>query len=126
MCIRFLVDIVGRGSLEHLVPPTGLLPSVDGEAGVVLALLEWLTRCRCRDSSAVCLDTVLSSTLPLLGARADHLAIIHSLPESQLQRPLIHGRLLRFSFDFLGVKELVRISLAKQSGPHIGAGQRRL
>ena len=25
MCIRFLVDIVGRGRLEHLVPPTGLI-----------------------------------------------------------------------------------------------------
>lgn len=123
MRVRFLVDrLIYDGRLEHLVLPTCLPPGVDGEAGVVLALLEWLTCCRCRDSSAICLYTVLSSALTMLGARADQLDIIQSLPESLLQRPLIHGSLLSFSFDFLGIKELVRIGLTKQSGPHVGAG----
>ena len=122
MCVRFLVDrIIEDGRLEHLVLPTGLPPGVDGEAGV-LALLEWLTRCRCGDSGAVCLYTVLPSALAMLGARADQLGAIQSLPEGLLQRPLIHGSLLSFGFDFLGVKELVGISLTKQSGSHVGAG----
>lgn len=119
--VRFLVAIVDDGRLEHLVLPTRLPPGVDGE-GVVLALLEWLTRCRCGDSSAIGLNAVLSGTLSMLGARADRLDIIQSLPESLLQRTLVHGSLLRFGFDFLGIKELVRISLAKQSGSHVGAG----
>lgn len=101
MRVRFLVDVKRR--LQHLVLATALTPGVDGES-IVLALLEWFTRCRCRNSSSIGLNTVLSGAFTMLGARADQLNIIQSFPERLLQGSLVHGSLLSFGFYFFRIK----------------------
>ena len=101
MRVSFFVDVKRR--LQHLVLTTTLAARVDRES-VVLALLKWFTRCRCRDSSSISLNTVLPGASTMFGARADQLNIIQAFPERLLQGSLIHGSLLSFGFNFFRIK----------------------